>query len=135
MLINGIAYSWTSVTLILFGVPVTGITKIEYKRAQKKENNYGAGALPISRGYGNYEFTGSIEIYQDELRRIIASAPGRDPLAIGIFDIPVVFQLPGGTYQKDTLKACEFMEEGLTASQGDTKLMVTLPLIIGDIKH
>ena len=52
-LINGINYSWANVKVILFGVPVVGITKIEYKTKQKKENQYGAGYEPISRGYGN----------------------------------------------------------------------------------
>ena len=39
-LINGVNYSWANVKLVLFGVPVVGITNIEYKRTQKKENNY-----------------------------------------------------------------------------------------------
>ena len=64
--------------MTLFGVPVVGITKIEYKRKQKKDNNYGAGYQPVSRAYGNYEYEGSIEIYTDELKRIIAAAPYRD---------------------------------------------------------
>jgi hypothetical protein len=130
-LINGINYSWANITLTLFGVPVVGITKIEYKRKQKKENNYGAGSQPTSRGYGNYEYEGSIELYVDEWKRIIASSPGRDPLAIPPFDIQVVFAGAGITAEKDVLRSVEFMEDPLTANQGDTKLMVTIPLIIG----
>lgn len=132
-LINGINYSWANITLTLFGVPVVGITKIEYKRKQKKENNYGAGSQPVSRGYGNYEYEGSIEIYTDELKRIIAAAPKRDLLAIPPFDIQVTFSGTGVLAEKDVLRSCEFTEEGLSASQGDTKLMVSLPLIIGSI--
>jgi hypothetical protein len=130
-LINGINYSWSTISLVLFGVPVVGITKIEYKRKQKKENNYGAGSQPTSRGYGNYEYEGSIELYVDEWKRIIASSPGRDPLAIPPFDIQVVFAGAGITPEKDVLRSVEFMEDPLTANQGDTKLMVTIPLIIG----
>jgi hypothetical protein len=132
-LINGINYSWANITLTLFGVPVVGITKIEYKRKQKKENNYGAGSQPTSRGYGNYEYEGSIELYVDEWKRIIASSPGRDPLAIAPFPITVVFSGAGITAEKDVLQSVEFMEDPLTANQGDTKLMVTIPLIIGAI--
>ena len=133
-LINGINYSWANITLTLFGVPVVGITKIEYKRKQKKENNYGAGSQPTSRGYGNYEYEGSIELYVDEWKRIIASSPGRDPLAIPPFDIQVVFAGAGITAEKDVLRSVEFMEDPLTANQGDTKLMVSIPLIIGLIE-
>jgi hypothetical protein len=126
-------YSWGSVTLTLFGVPVIGITKISYKRTQKKENNYGWGQEPISRGYGNKEYEGSIELYTDEWKRIIAASPDRDPTLIPWFDIPVVF---GGTRllpDRDILRAVEFLEDPLEASQGDTKLLVTIPLIIGKI--
>jgi hypothetical protein len=133
-LINGVNYSWANVKLILFGVPVVGITKISYKTKQKKENQYGAGYEPVSRGYGNKEYEGNIEIYTDELKRIIASAPNRDLMAIPPFDIQVVFEDGNsGFLTQDTLQMCEFTEEGLEASQGDTKLLVSLPLVIGKI--
>jgi hypothetical protein len=133
-LINGINYSWANVKVILFGVPVVGITKIEYKIKQKKENNYGAGYEPISRGYGNKEYEGMIEIYSDELKRIIASAPDRDLMKIPPFKIHVLFESGlGALVTEDVLAMCEFTEEGLTASQGDTKLLVSLPLVIGQI--
>jgi hypothetical protein len=119
----------------LFGVPVVGITKIDYKRKQKKENNYGIGSQPVSRGYGNYEYEGSIEIYLDEWKRIIAAAPNRDPLLIAPFDIQVVYAGRGITADKDVLKAVEFMEDNFTANQGDTKLMVTIPIVIGLIER
>lgn len=132
-LINGINYSWSNVSLVLFGVPVIGITKISYKRKQKKDNNYGAGAQPVSRGYGNYEYEGSIEIYTDEWKRIIAAAPLRDPMAIPPFSIQVTFSGTGVVGERDFLNAVEFMEDPLNANQGDTKLLVTIPLIIGSI--
>lgn len=133
-LINGVNYSWANVKLILFGVPVVGITKISYKTKQKKENQYGAGYEPVSRGYGNKEYEGSIEIYTDELKNIIASAPNRDLMAIPPFNIDVVFEdANGGFLTQDKLQMCEFTEEGMEASQGDTKLLVSLPLVIGKI--
>ena len=134
-LINGINYSWANVSLVLFGVPVVGITKIDYSRKQKKENNYGFGSQPISRGYGNYEYEGKIEMYLDEWKRIIAAAPQRDPLLIAPFDIQVTYEGRGVLAETDRLKAVEFMEDPMSASQGDTKLMVTIPLIIGAIER
>jgi hypothetical protein len=134
-LINGVNYSWADIKLVLFGVPVVGITKISYKNKQNKTNNYGSGNHPVSRGYGQIEPEGSIDIYQDELRRIIAAAPNRDPLQIGMFDIPVIFGNSIASTSRDILRACEFTEEGVEAAQNDTKLIVTLPLIIGKIDH
>ena len=86
-LVNGTNYSWANVTLILFGVPVTGVTEISYSAKQKKENNYGAGVEPVSRGYGNKEYEGSISLYADVWKKIIAASPDRDPLQIAPFDI------------------------------------------------
>lgn len=134
-IINGINYSWANITLVLFGVPVVGITKIDYKRKQKKENNYGFGSQPVSRGYGNYEYEGSIELYQDEWKRIIAAAPNRDPLLIPPFDIQVVYAGRGIVADKDVLKSCEFMEDNFAGSSGDTKLMVSIPIVIGLIER
>lgn len=134
-LINGINYSWANVTLVLFGVPVIGITKIDYNQKMVKENNYGWGQKPVSRGYGNYEQDGSIELYVDEWKRIIAASPNRDPLTIGPFDIPVVFGGSRVLAAKDVLKGVEFLENPLSANQGDTKLLVTIPLIIADIER
>lgn len=132
-LINGVSYGWGNIQLVLFGVPVVGITKIDYKAKQTKENLYGAGYKPVSRGYGKYEYEGSIEIYTEEWKRIIAAAPGRDPLSIAPFDIEVVFAGNRVAPEKDSLKMCEFLENPLSSSEGDTSIKVSIPLIIGDI--
>lgn len=134
-LINGISYGWGNIQLILFGVPVVGVTKIEYKSKQTKENLYGAGYKPVSRGYGKYEYEGSIELYTEEWKRIIAASPSRDPLSIAPFDVIVTFGgLTGNVaFSKDWLKSVEFLENPLSTSEGDTSIKVTIPLIIGDI--
>lgn len=135
ILVNGVNYAWANITLVLFGVPVTGITKINYKRTQVKENNYGWGREPISRGYGMVEYEGDIEIYIDEWKRLISAAPGHDPLQIPFFDIPIVWNGEGVQVSSTILRACEFKEDPLSASQGDTKLYVTIPLVIGGLTH
>lgn len=134
-LVNGVNYSWANVTLVLFGVSVVGITKIEYKRKQKKENNYGFGQNPISRGYGNIENEGSIELYTDAWKSIIAASPNRDPLQIAPFDIQITFGGSRVTADKDVLRSCEFIEDPLSANQGEEKLMVKIPLIIASIER
>lgn len=131
-LINGISYDWANISFIIGGVPVTGITKISYNRKQKKENNYGAGPYPVSRGYGNVEYDASIELYLEEWKRIIAASPNRDPLQLPPFDIPVVYG-NGLDVTTDTLRSVEFMEDPFSGNQNDTKLMVTIPLLVAQI--
>lgn len=134
---NGVNYSWADITLVLFGVPVVGITKLEYSRKQEKTNNYGWGSEPVSRGYGRIEYSGSIELYKDEWNRIISAAPNKDVLQIPMFDIQVIY---GSTIHAvlpdvDILRNVEFLEDNTTANEGDTRLMVTIPIIIAGIDH
>lgn len=105
-LVNGINYSWANVKLVLFGVPVVGITKIEYKSKQKKDNNYGMGAVAVSRGYGNKEYEAKITLYRDEWNAIIAAAPNRDPNDVEPFDIQVSFSGARVSTTTDVLQAC-----------------------------
>lgn len=134
-LINGINYSWSNVKLVLFGVPVIGVTKIEYSVKQKKENNYGMGTNPVSRGYGNKEYEGKITLYREEWQAIINAAPNRSPEDIEPFDIQVTFSGSRVTPNLDVLRSCEFLEDPFTVGQGDTKIMVEIPIIIGLIEH
>lgn len=133
VLINGVNYDWGSISFVLFGIPLVGITKIDYKETQKKENNYGWGRKPVSRGYGAFEYEGSIEVYVDEWKRVIAVAPSRSPLDIPPFDVPVVYGGKGVLPTKDVLRAVEFLENPFTSGQGDTSIKITIPLIIAAI--
>ena len=134
-LIGGVSYSWSSVKVVLFGVPVVGIVAIDYKAKQTKTNNYGIGSEPVSRGYGRKEYDGSIEIYLDEWKRIILASPLGDPLNIGQFDIQVLYGNSVANATKDVLKAVEFLENPFSAKEGDTKLTVKIPLIIGGLER
>lgn len=134
-LINGINYSWSNVKFTLFGVPVVGITSISYSVKQTKENNYGIGVDPVSRGYGNKEYEGAIEIYRDEWQRIIDASPLKDPLLITPFNIYVLFGGTSVNFRQDTLRSVEFLNDPLETKQGETKLIVKLDLIIAGIDH
>jgi hypothetical protein len=35
----------------------------------------------------------------------------------------------------DILRACEFLEDPFTVAQGDTKILVEIPIIIGQVEH
>jgi hypothetical protein len=134
-LINGVNYSWSNVTVVLFGVPIIGITEINYNSKQKKENNYGIGVEPISRGYGNKEYDGSIKLYLDEWIGIVNASPMKDPTQIAPFDIQIVYGGSRVTSKVDIIHMAEFLENPLKSAQGDGKIEVTIPLIIGGISY
>jgi hypothetical protein len=135
VLVNGINYSWCNLNNIAFGVPVTGILAINYDIEQTKENNYGPGIEPGSRGYGNKAYTGSITVYKDWWKSVCDAAPNKDPLAIAPFDWTIAFgngvspTTPPVNAFTETLKAFEFLKDSFKANQGDTKLTMDIPFI------
>lgn len=140
ILINGTSYGWSNIKLVLFGVPVVGITSISYGKKQEKSNNYGFGSEPVSRGYGRIEYNASIEIYKEEWQRIINASPGNDVLQIPPFKIQVLYGNSPSQGQTvvphvDVLNNCEFMEDPFNVKEGDGKILLTIPLIIAGISH
>jgi hypothetical protein len=132
---QGTSYSWPNITVIGLGTPFLTVTKIEYKVMQEKTNNYGPGAEPISRGYGRVEYEGSIEMYLDEWRRIVEVSPNRNPLQIAPFDITIILAGAGVAAATEVLRSVEFLESPMVANEGDTRLLVTIPIIIGTIER
>jgi hypothetical protein len=129
VLINGVNYSWSSLNNIAFGVPVVGILAINFSAKQVKENNHGAGTDPVSRGYGNKTYEGSITVYADWWMSVVNAAPNNDPLDIAPFDWTIAFGDGRTPFTTLTLRALEFTENNFTANQGDTKLQIDIPFI------
>lgn len=134
-LINGVEPSWADLKVNIAGTPVVGITKIDYSQKQTKENIYGAGQTPVSRGYGNIDSSGSFTLLRSEVEAIRVAAPLGNLNDIAPFDIIVAhIPLNGGRIITHRLLSCEFTEDANSLSQGDVKNETAFPLIIGDIK-
>jgi hypothetical protein len=121
--------------MILFGSPVVGITKIDYKQTQKKENLYGIGRDVVGRGYGNFEYSGSIELYIEEWKKIVQAAPNNSPLEIPYFTITISYGGAGVVPTQDILYNVEFLENPFMSNQGDTNIKVTVPILIGGLQR
>ena len=135
VLINGIAYSASNVNVEMYGVAQSGITSITYKAAQVKENNYGLGTKPVSRGYGNETYECSIEMYRESWMAIVNAAPNKNPLSIPPSQFQVIFSGDSVLFNQDNLEAAECMEDPLTVASGDTSIKVTIPFIIAGVTH
>jgi|SRR5690242_1623676 len=131
-LINGRAYSWADVTFNLGGVPIVGITKINYDDSQVKEDNMGAGKYPVARGYGNYKANASVTMYASEVEALQDKAPNGSLLDYGTFDVTVQYMV-GAVIKTHVLKNVEFTKNERNMNQGDTKVEVDLPLIVSHI--
>lgn len=144
--INGIMSSWANISLILFGTIVRGVKGVKYNYKQDKKNVYGWGCEPIGRTYGNVEYNAEIVLLRDELQNIISGlrANGLNKITdLAPFNIPVIYgqnpagglnPAPQGQYQ-DTLMYCEFLDFNFDAKQNDQEFDMTLPLIVGGMRH
>lgn len=126
-MINGVNYAWGNLSWVIFGVPLIGITEMEYTRKRVVKNNYGAGDEPTSRGLGNFEYSGSITVYTDEIRAILKNAPNKSILEIPMFSATNIFSGDGVLYNTDKLKNISFTEDPFAAKQGDTAILCKIP--------
>lgn len=132
-LVNGRAYDFTQITCTILGVPVVSISKITYNQKQEKKNNYGQGSFAVSRGQGVVEADASIELSMNDIEAIRDVALDGSLLNIPAFDITIFF----GNPQKPVthvLKNCEFISDGVEASQGDTDIKQSFDLVLSHVK-
>ncbi len=127
-------YSWNDISVATGGKIIEGITEIEYTAKQEKKPLEGRGNEPhrILRGKKSYE--GKIVLWQSEVEAMIESAPNKDILALE-FDIIWSF-VPedGGQTVTDVLSGCEITEYKKGLKQGDTNMLVELPILFTKLK-
>ncbi|CAN5436347.1 hypothetical protein BH09BAC1_BH09BAC1_04970 [soil metagenome] len=132
-LINGQSFDWQSAKFTFLGATFAGITAISYSRKQAKENNYGSGSEPVSRGRGRTEYEGGMTLEEVEVRRILQQLQrGQSLIDVPPFDVTVTWVVGTRTYT-DILHMCEFVDEGIDVKEGDTTVARELELIIGGI--
>lgn len=133
-LINGKAYEWADIVVNIMGVPMTGITSIEYSEKQTMENVYAAGRFANARTYGKVEPTAKISLLMSEVEAIAAVAPLGRIQDIPEFDIPVMFLDTNNQTVKHKLRNARFTENKRTTSTGEGALIVEIELIISHIE-
>lgn len=135
-LINGRSYDFTQIAATINGVIVASISSLEYSEEQKKENNYGAGERPVSRGHGAIEAKAKMTISMNDIEAIRNSAPNRSLLKIPAFDIVVTYLHPtAAQIVNHVLKNAEFVSDGVSGSQGDTDLKRDFDLILSHVVY
>jgi len=135
-LINGRAYDFAQINMLISGVVVPSISSIEYSEEQEKTNNFGAGDRPVSRGHGAIDAKAKITMSMNDVEALRASATDGSLLKLPAFDVVVVFLHPtSAKVVTHTLKNCEFLSDGVTGSQGDTDLKRDFDLVCSHITY
>lgn len=128
-LINGVEYGWADIVSAINGVPITGITAIDYEDKQEVTNNHGAGRYPVSRGKGRITCSAKITLYMSEVLTIQRQAPNGRLQDIAPFDIEVCYLPDNGIICIDKIRNCQFTENSRKWKEGDTKQEVELTLL------
>lgn len=133
-MVNGMLYSWADIVLAISGVPVTGITAIEYGDTQDVVNKYGAGRHPVGRAKGRITPSAKITLYQEEVEAIQSQAPNGRIQDIAPFDITVTYLPDSGIIKTDKIRNVQFVANSRKWKEGDTGQEVELELIPSHIE-
>ena len=133
-LVNGTLYSWADIVAAISGVPVTGITGIEYGDDQEVVNKYGAGRHPVGRSKGRITPTAKITLYQEEVEALQRQAPNGRLQDIAPFDIIVTYLPDSGIVTVDKIRNCQFKANSRNCKEGDTGQEVELELVPSHIE-
>nr|DAJ30009.1 MAG TPA: putative XkdM-like protein [Caudoviricetes sp.] len=133
-LINGREYGWADIIVNIGGVPVTGIRAIKYEEEMEKEDVYGAGRHPVSRGYGRIKTTASITLLSGTVLALKSRAPKGQLFRIAAFPITVCYQPEAGPLVTHVLKNCEFKKNAFDWKEGDMSKEIELELIVSHLE-
>lgn len=133
-LVNGMLYSWADVVVVIGGVPITGITAINYGDEQEVVNKYGAGRHPVGRAKGRITPNADITLYQEEVEAIQAQSVNGRLQDIAPFDIIVTYIPDSGIIKVDKIRNCQFTNNSREWKEGDTGEEVNLKLVPSHIE-
>ena len=133
-LINGMLYSWADIVATINGVPLTGITGIEYGDSQDVVNKYGAGRHPVGRAKGRITPTAKIILYQEEVETIQSQSPNGRIQDLAPFDITVTYLPDSGIIKTDKIRNGQFSGNSRKWKEGDTGQEVELELVPSHIE-
>lgn len=133
-LINGVEPAWANLVVNIAGFPEVGIRAIEYKDEQEMENIYGAGQVPVGRGYGRITPTASVTLLRTAVEAARTASPTGRLQDIAPFNIVIMFlPINGGKIIKHKLRNCQFKTDELSVSEGDMSNETQLELILSHI--
>ena len=134
-LINGVSYTHADIIVNILGVPVIGITSIEYSDMQEITLNHATGHKPTSRGFGPVTPEGTITLTMEEVERLSQASPNGRIQNIPDFDIGVNFATEDGKFTRHRLIRCRFKGRNPNSQVNNSQIEEALELSIADIAY
>ena len=133
-LINGKSYEFADITCIVLGIPIVGITSIEYGEESETENIYATGRFPVSRGVGRVQPTAKITMLMEEVMNIVSASPNGRIYDVPEFDIIVAFTDLTLIPVVHKIRNVKFKNNKISSSTGDTSVPIEMDLVISHIE-
>lgn len=134
-LINGVLYGWADIVVTIGGIPVTGITSIEYGDKQDVANRYGAGRHPVGRSKGRITPSAKITLYQEEVEAIQRTVSNGRLQDVSFFDVQVSYlKDEGSPIVIDKIRNCSFLDNPRKLKEGDTGFEVEIEVLPSHIE-
>jgi hypothetical protein len=137
-LINGNRYDYSSVEILVNGVPYRGIKAIDYKDSLDPAKQYGTSARAVGRTRGKYDASGSFEIFKEDAvgLRVALAALGLGGYGESNFVVLVNYSeasLAGGGFVSDVLSGCRVKDVTDTHAAGNEGITEKWTLDIMDV--
>lgn len=134
-MINGVLYGWADIVVTIGGIPVTGITSIEYGDKQDVANRYGAGRHPVGRSKGRITPSAKITLYQEEVEAIQRTVSNGRLQDVSFFDVQVSYlKDEGSPIVIDKIRNCSFLDNPRKLKEGDTGFEVEIEVLPSHIE-
>ena len=133
-MVNGMLCAWADVVVLIGGVPVTGITGVEYDDQQEIVNKYGAGRHPVGRSKGRITPSGKLILYQEAVQALSAQSTTGRLQDLPPFDVIVQYLPDSGLLVTDKIRNCHISGNARKWKEGDTGQEVELPLVPSHIE-
>jgi hypothetical protein len=137
--VNSTEFAWVNLAVTAMGRTFEGVTEVEYDLEVEKKQIYGRGGKVRGIQRGNEKPTASLTLRQSEVEAIVRAAQAVNPLAKPTditFDVQVTYIAIGSTdIVKDRLVGCEFTKITKAFKQGDSEMLVKLPMLCLDIEY
>lgn len=133
-LVNGMLCAWADIVVLIGGVPVTGITGVEYDDQQEIVNKYGAGRHPVGRSKGRITPSGKLILYQEEVQTLSAQSTTGRLQDLPPFDVIVQYLPDSGLLVTDKIRNCHISGNARKWKEGDTGQEVELQLVPSHIE-
>lgn len=124
--VNGEAYSFASVTLLIGGSPFRAVKSIDYSNAVERQHVTGTGQLPFGRTAGMYKGDMSVEIWREQLPDFLELL-GDGYMQVE-FDVEVQFQARGQEMQEVYAQGVALNKDSASMTNSADGLAIKLEL-------